>query len=143
MMTLRTSKRVWYALGTFVALAVAIRVLIPPKTTVKQVEDIVRLTLPVGSDVSEIVAFLKKQKMECVNFYELSGVPAVYGTVRNANRGLLFQSNIQVVFDLDDQGKLTSYRVEKYAASPELPRATMIIPERMLVRFFWLPEVKA
>ena len=84
--------------------------------TASEIDSMVRREAPVGSNASQVVAFLDSHKIEHSGYREVDRT--IFAIVRDTSRGPGTKGSIQVEFRFDDGAKLKDHALREVITGP-------------------------
>lgn len=84
--------------------------------TTKEIETMVQREIPLGSNKSQVIAFLDGRKIEHSGYLETE--KAVYAIIRNTSQGAIVKGAIKIEFYFDEQANLKNYTIKEVFTGP-------------------------
>ena len=86
------------------------------RMTVKEMEDLIKKEVPIGSSTVRVLAFLDSKKIEHSRYLE--DRKAIYAIIRDTGGDFLVKKSLTLAFFFDDDGNLIKYTVEEVFTGP-------------------------
>lgn len=84
---------------------------------VKEIDELIRKEVPIGSSTSQVLAFLDAQKIEhSQQYFDRDRI--IYASIRNTSGNWLVKNSVYIQFHFDEKATLKDYSVREVSTGP-------------------------